>query len=207
VASVDAERILVGEWVFGQSKDELKQTLRQYVYDDSDYAPDIVDWLRFRRICFRPSFLADHAVYLRQMREYARLLEGLSPRGGFKTLEDVADKEARRHRLTGALVPAMRRVNHLHARMTAEIHITRAGLALVRAKQERGRWPENLDVLGIDHIDDPFAREPLRYRPDGDGFVLYSVGEDREDNGGVAQKPKQEKDFDIVWRFPDQPTR
>ena len=28
VASVDADRILVGEWVFGQPKDDLKQTLR-----------------------------------------------------------------------------------------------------------------------------------------------------------------------------------
>jgi hypothetical protein len=33
------------------------------------------------------------------------------------------------------------------------------------------------------------------------------VGEDREDNGGVAKEAKQERDFDIVWRFPEQPTR
>lgn len=207
VVSVDADRILVGEWVFGQSKDELKQTLRQYVYEDSDYAPDSLNWLRFKRICFKPAFLADHAAYLRCMHEHARLLEGLSPPGDRKRLEDAVEEAERRHRLAGRLVPAMSRVNQLHARMTAEIHITRAGLALLRQKQERGTWPESLDVLGIDNIDDPFARKPLRYRPEGDGFVLYSVGQDREDNGGVAKKPKQEKDFDIVWRFPDQPTR
>ena len=207
VASVDAERVLVGEWVFSQSKDELRETIITYIFEDRDYAPDSLNWLRFRRICFKPAFLADHAGYVRCMHEFARLFEGLSPPGNFKRLEDAVEKAGRRHTLAGRLVPALHRVSHLHARMTAEIHITRAGLALLRQKQERGTWPENLDALGIGNIDDPFARAPLRYRPEGDGFVLYSVGEDREDNGGVAKKPKQEKDFDVVWRFPDQPTR
>ena len=203
VTSVDADRILVGEWVFGQSKDELKQTLRQYIYEDSDYAPDSLNWLRFRRICFKPAFLADHAAYLRCMQEYARLFEGLPPRGGFKRVEEVE----RRHRLAGRLAPGMSRVNQLHTRMTAEIHITRAGLAALRHKQERGTWPENLEGLGLEKLDDPFAEGLLRYRPEGEGFVLYSVGQDREDNGGVAKEGNQEEDFDIVWRFPDQPTR
>ena len=176
VASVDAERILVGEWVFGQSKDELKQTLRQYVYEDSDYASDSLNWLRFRRICFKPAFLADHAAYLRCMHEHARLFEGLSPPGNFKRLEEAVEEAERRHILAGRLAPAMRRINQLHARMTAEIHITRAGLALLRHKRQHGAWPEDLDALGIDNIDDPFTRTSLRYHPEGDRFVLYSVG-------------------------------
>jgi hypothetical protein len=193
--------------VFGQSKDELRQTIRQYVYEDKDYAPDILNWFRFKRICFRPALLADHAAYLRYMHEHTRHIQGRYASGDFGAVERADRQAEQRHALTGALMPGLNRFKVLHARMTAEIHITRAGLALLRHKQERGTWPETLDVLGIDNIDDPFARKALRYRPDEDGFVLYSVGEDRKDNGGVAKKPRQEEDFDIVWLFPNQPTR
>jgi len=207
VACVDAERVLVGEWVFGQSRDELRETIRQYVFEDRDYAPGILNWFRFKRICFKPSFLADHAAYIQLMHENARLFEGLSPAGEFRTLEVAVEEAGGRHILTGVLVPAMRRLNHLHARMTAEVRVTRAGLALVRYRAEQGAWPERLEALGLEKLDDPFAEGSLRYRPEGEGFVLYSVGQDREDNGGVAKEGKQEEDFDIVWRFPDQPTR
>lgn len=207
VASADAERVLVGEWLFGQPKDELRKTIGQYIFEDREYAPKILNWLRFKRICFRPAFLADHAAYLRCMYELTHLFEGLSPPGDFKRLGEALEEAGRRHILTGALVPAMHRISQLHARMTAEIHITRAGLALLRHKQEHGTWPENLEALGLEKLDDPFAEGLLRYRPEAEGFILYSVGEDREDNGGVAKEGKQEKDFDIVWRFPEQPTR
>jgi hypothetical protein len=207
VASTDAERLLAGEWVFGQAKDEMRRTVGQYIFEDKDYAPDILNWLRFQRMCFRPTLLADHARYLRYMHEVARLLERPSSGEDFEALERQEGIGSRRHSLADGLIPAMGRLKHLHTRMTAEVRITRAGLALVRYRAERGAWPERLDALGLEKVDDPFAEGVLRYRPEGEGFVLYSVGEDEKDNGGVAKEGKQEKDFDIVWRFPDQPTR
>jgi hypothetical protein len=207
VTAIDADRVLVGEPVFRQSKDELKQTIRQYVYEDKDYAPDILFWFRTRRICFKPVLLADHAAYLRFMHGSARLFEGTSSSDEVETLERLEEEAGRRQILTGVLMPAMFRLMALHGRMTAEIRITRAGLALLRYKQEHGTWPETLDMLGLEDLEDPFVGGLLQYRPEGDGFVLYSVGDDEEDNGGAAKKPKQEKDFDIVWHFPDQPTR
>jgi len=207
VASIDAERVLVGEWVFRQPKDELKQTIREYVYEDKDYIPDILNWFRFKRICFKPAFLADHAAYLQFMRGSARLFEGASASDAVETLRRLETEAARRHGVAMALMPGMFRLMAMHGRMAAEIRITRAGLALLRHKQQRGTWPETLNMLGLEGLEDPFVGKPLRYRPDGDGFVLYSVGDDEEDNGGVAKEPTQEKDFDIVWHFPDQPTR
>jgi len=207
VVCVDAERVLVGEWVFDQSKDELKQTLRQYVYHDQNYAPDMLKWFRFKRICFKPAFLADHAAYLRFMHGSIRLFERPSSHNELDALERLEWIGERRHPLTDTLAPAMGHLKRRHARMAAEIRITRAGLALLRHQQQRGAWPETLETLGLEGLEDPFVGGPLRYRPDGDGFVLYSVGDDEEDNGGVAKKPKQEKDFDIVWHFPSQPTR
>jgi len=204
VASMDAERVLVGEWAFGQSKDELKQTIRQYVYEDEEYAPGILLWFRIQRICFKPALLADHAAYLRFMHGSTRLFKGPSSRSDFEALERLEWIGEQRHPLTGVLAPSMPRLVAMHGRMTAEIRITRAGLALLRYKQERGTWPETLGVLGLEGLKDPFIGGPLRYRSQGDGFVLYSVGDDEEDNGGAAKKPKQEKGFDIVWHFPGQ---
>jgi hypothetical protein len=43
---------------------------------------------------------------------------------------------------------------------------------------------------------DPFSDEELRYREEGNGYVLYSIGPDRQDDGGTKQlslNPKAEK--------------
>ncbi|HLJ57486.1 MAG TPA: hypothetical protein VKT77_20780 [Chthonomonadaceae bacterium] len=36
---------------------------------------------------------------------------------------------------------------------------------------------------------DPFTSQPLHYRRDGQGFVLYSVGQDLKDDGGNDTPP------------------
>lgn len=205
IASIDAERVLVGDPVFRQPRDELKQTIGQYVHED--YVPDLFNWFQTRRICFKPALLADHAAYLRFMHGSARLFEGASSNNELEALKRTETEAERSHALARTLMPAMFRLMALHGRMTAEIRITRAGLALLRYKQEHSVWPETLDVLGLEDLEDPFVGGLLQYRPDGDGFVLYSVGDDEEDNGGAAKQPKQEKGFDIVWHFPSQTTR
>jgi hypothetical protein len=50
---------------------------------------------------------------------------------------------------------------------------------------------------------DPFDGMPLRYRPKGKGFMIYSVGKDREDNGGKRRDPNGPDDqkYDIVMEF------
>lgn len=197
--------MIIGEFVFRQPRDKLKQIIRQYVHDDD--ASDLSSWFRTQRILFKPALLADHAAYMRFMHASMGRFEPGSSRGTREKLERAEREAERRDGLANALLFALNRFKMLHMRMVAETRITRAGLGLLRHKQEHGAWPENLDVLGIDNVDDPFTEGALRYRPEGERFVLYSVGDYGEDNGGVAKKPKQEKDFDIVWHFPDQPTR
>ena len=51
---------------------------------------------------------------------------------------------------------------------------------------------------------DPFGDKPLIYRKDGSGFLIYSVGPDEEDNGGIPKQPKIEK-WDIPWRYEGKP--
>src|SRR5690606_12776679 len=65
---------------------------------------------------------------------------------------------------------------------------TVAALAAMRFRADRGHLPTTLEELTPTYLGevprDPFARAPLRYRVEADGFVVYSVGEDGTDDGG-----------------------
>ncbi|MCW3060032.1 MAG: hypothetical protein JWQ02_1853 [Capsulimonas sp.] len=57
-------------------------------------------------------------------------------------------------------------------------------------KSQHGAFPETLSAIGETPLD-PFAEKPFGYRREGAGFVLYSVGEDGNFDGGSANvKPK-----------------
>lgn len=68
-----------------------------------------------------------------------------------------------------------------------------AALALQRFRLRTGQWPETLAELVPQHLpemlEDPFDGAPLRYKRFETGFVVYSVGEDRGDDGGRPLPP------------------
>lgn len=63
-------------------------------------------------------------------------------------------------------------------------------LAVLEYRLERGELPDRLEQLTPEFLDelpiDPFDSEdrPLRYVRTGDGYLIYSIGEDGKDNGG-----------------------
>jgi hypothetical protein len=66
---------------------------------------------------------------------------------------------------------------------------TLAVLAIERYRLEKGRLPESLDELvKSDYLMelpmDPWSDKPLVYKLTPEGFILYSIGFDFEDNGG-----------------------
>ena len=70
-------------------------------------------------------------------------------------------------------------------------------IALQRYKLATGNYPPDLTALVPRFLpalpSDPGDGQPLRYKPIADGtFLLYSVGEDGEDNGGDANPAKPE---------------
>ena len=60
-----------------------------------------------------------------------------------------------------------------------------AALHVHRHKLRTGQWPSSLRELDRAPAFDPYSARPLCYRRAGDEFVLYSVGEDGDDDGGV----------------------
>ncbi len=72
-------------------------------------------------------------------------------------------------------------------RYALEVARDRAAAAIFAIHEYRavhGRWPPSLDALDGGPFIDPFACAPFRYRQTEDGFVLYSVGPDGDDDGG-----------------------
>ncbi|NQT00626.1 MAG: hypothetical protein HQ580_01240 [Planctomycetes bacterium] len=197
IHSVDAERLLIGEWVFNLTKDEMYTTNLQYNDEDDT---GLFHKLIIFGITFKPLFLADHAAYLRFMHEGARFIERPYSCEPGKVLEKGIQKK--RYILTNILAVALGRVKVLHCEMIAELRIVQAGFALLQHKQTEDTFPATLDALKLQNINDPFSDGLLLYKTEGQSFILYSVGPDQKDNDGSPRQKKQETDWDIVWNFP-----
>ncbi len=197
VRAIDGERLLVGGWAFNIPKDELNETMGDF---SENYNSGLLSKLVFFGMTFKPISLADHAAYMRFMHESARFAERPYSREQAEVLEKGVRKI--RYILTSILTPAIFRVKEVHCRMIADLRITRAGLALLQYKQTQDTFPDTLEEIDLQNINDPFSDGPLLYKTEGQGFVLYSIGPDQKDNDGSPRQKKQKTDWDVVWSFP-----
>lgn len=106
--------------------------------------------------------------------------------------------------LTRILAPALSRAFQASARAEADIALARVSLALKLYKHQHGAYPDTLAALSpailADVPPDPFTGKPVFYRREGDGFILYSVGLNGTDDGGVENKRDPDQG-DMVWKF------
>jgi hypothetical protein len=95
----------------------------------------------------------------------------------------------------------------------ASVNLARTAIALERHRLTHGEFPETLDALAPQFIaqvpHDVIGGGPLKYRREADGqFVLYSVGWNETDDGGVVVFTKgntphvDNNKGDWVWRYP-----
>ncbi len=98
------------------------------------------------------------------------------------------------------------------ARMQSRVFIT--GIAVERHRLRHGTLPKRLDDLAPELLDevpiDPFDGQPLRYRVEADGAIIYSIGTDETDNRGrrfgeTGGMP--EEGTDITFTFGDLQSR
>lgn len=77
-----------------------------------------------------------------------------------------------------------------------------AGIAAYRFQAANGRWPQSLDELTPEFLlkvpTDPFTGGPLRFIRDKDEIRIYSVGPNRQDDGGV-EAPETDDDGDLKF--------
>lgn len=87
------------------------------------------------------------------------------------------------------LLPALNRVSIIGYRNKTDAEATLGLIAILRHKENIGKFPENLDELveaGLLEAlpTDPFSDKPFVYKRTDDGFTLYSFGENLIDDGG-----------------------
>jgi hypothetical protein len=114
-----------------------------------------------------------------------------------------------RHRQIAALLlPTLHRIPVKAATGQVVADQAALGCALERYRLANGQFPEKLDALAPRFIaqlpHDPITGEPYKYRRADDGrFVLYSVGWNEKDDGGVPGKVLfDDKLGDVVWQYP-----
>lgn len=92
------------------------------------------------------------------------------------------------HEVAKMLAPAMSRIAELDLRCRAHLDLARTALAIERYRLATGKVPEQLGDLMPKYLEqvpiDPFDGRPIRYKRREPGYLLYSVNDDGQDNGG-----------------------
>lgn len=102
-------------------------------------------------------------------------------------------------KLSAMLLPAATGVFHKAAESVARIRIARTTLAVERYRAKHdGKLPGSLTDLAAELPEgtpqDPFDGQSLRYkRLPGRGYAVYSIGRDRQDDGGNANSADSSK--------------
>ena len=111
-----------------------------------------------------------------------------------------------RYILSGLLLPALGKTVYRDTEDRAKARIAQTVLAIERYRLARaGRLPESLDALVPDYLatvlSDPFDGKPLRFKPRESGYVVYSVGPDTMDDGGLEMpvKNKEKEPWDVTF--------
>ena len=90
-----------------------------------------------------------------------------------------------------------------HLRGVTNLDCARAAVAAERFRLATGRLPETLDQLVPDFLDavptDPFDVAPIRLTTADEGIVVYSIADNRRDDGGIVRmKNDRRNDGGIV---------
>jgi hypothetical protein len=168
---------------------------------------------------FRPGFMSsgDEIVYLQTMNEMIAAAELT----GSERIRALAEVEARlkelasgtmaklRYPMTLLIVPAFSYTFEATTRNEADRHVTRIAVAIERFRLREGRLPSTLDELVPDFVDglptDPFGEGPLLYRVDATEYLVYSVGNNKVDDGGLSEPPAQPPDIAVRVRLRNTP--
>ena len=97
------------------------------------------------------------------------------------------------YHVTGVLIsmfmPAVSGMFVAEERAHLQPSLSKLAVALAAYKTEHGKYPETLDKLEPEFIGsvplDNFSGNALIYKPNSDGYVLYSVGGNLKDDGGL----------------------
>jgi hypothetical protein len=105
---------------------------------------------------------------------------------------------------TKMMLPSMSRAYTWEAKCDAYLGVAEIALANRIYRLKHGRYVDSLGELVPGVLSsvplDPFTGKEYVYKKKDRGFIVYSLGENLKDDGGISQKEKGWRgDYDIVW--------
>ncbi len=162
-------------------------------------------WWRFEQLSYHRMLddLFLPTINLAARRVYPKLIEKQTIALG-KSSNRPFEKIMRHRVLSYLLHPALNSCLRRFANAQVMADEATLACALERCRLADGRFPETLDALVPRFIaklpHDIITGEPLKYRRDGDGYVLYSVGWNEKDDGGKPSEKGDLEQGDWVWQ-------
>lgn len=102
-----------------------------------------------------------------------------------------------------ATAPALVRAVEAFERQAAQAGLARVALAITAFRRDMGAYPETLGELAPRYLPelprDPYSGEDFIYTKDESGFLLYSVGPNGMDDGGLTLTGPGGLRGDILW--------
>jgi len=144
-------------------------------------------------LCYRDAMafidLMQDSIDAVELPEYERL-------AAYEAIQKSVHDRRRGGLLTRILWPVLAFTLNIDIRHLAHSRAAQTSLAVERYRLAEGRLPQSLNNLVPAYIEavpaDPYDGHPLKYRTLESGFVVYSIGDDRSDDGG-AERGKGER--------------
>jgi hypothetical protein len=191
----------------GRGQDNLNESILDLVY--YFLAPN--GW-------FEHSKLGLSRFYIENYVSVARVdLQTVSVNEEKKAIASETTEPKQGNFLEQILTPELGNSVKKFARGQVYVNLARVAIALERCRLAHGEYPESLAVLAPQFLSeishDIINGQPLKYRREAGGqFVLYSVGWNETDDGGVVVLKKDsppdspraadQDQGDWVWRYP-----
>jgi hypothetical protein len=100
--------------------------------------------------------------------------------------------------ILGMSMPSLKSLSQGFEVDRAKVALDRMAMALEGYRLDHGEFPNDLSEVSSAYLktmpSDPFADQPFRYRRQGKGYILYSVGPNMQDDEGLGQDAKQGTD-------------
>jgi hypothetical protein len=160
--------------------------------------PDLPERSSLPTLTFRRLQLRIRSI--RYMESMAWLIRS-SRRPWPEPLELIGGSAARSDKLIASVTPFIR----LAAGTLAVVRCTTVAVAVERYRKASGRLPNCLDDVCPTYMDsvplDPFSGDNMHYTYDDEGYIVYSVAANRQDDGGdVTAKAGEKGPLDLGFR-------
>jgi hypothetical protein len=174
-----------------------------------DYEPALRNINRWYNRMVKAMRVKDRMTRDKQLEQIGKELDALNKKSAWDVLDIFQGRKAMGERIgnimIGLLVPALCKVQSASDRCEQIQNNLYLAFALAVYRRDHGRYPKELKALVPKYLDkipkDLFADKPLVHRPSENGYLLYSVGVNGQDEQGRSNDDQPPGD-DLSIRMP-----